>query len=105
MTEYCKMKSDSVKILLQESDVAFSIVMESGGVVNTDYADFTADHFLKSFRHILQKPDLSRVQLASILRAAKYNQSKAAKTKPEQNWALVMDNLLVNGANSNIAQS
>ena len=104
MTDYYIQKDDAMRILLKESDVAFSIMMEAGGNMNTDYADFTANHFIKSFRHVMQKPDLSRMQLASMLRAAHRRRRQMRKTKPEDSWSLVMSQLMTKGANSNSAQ-
>jgi hypothetical protein len=90
---------ETMKILLQESDYAFTITMESGGATNSDYADYTSNNFIHSFRHIMQKPDLSRAQLASMLRAAERNRKRDDKTS--DSWAKTMAAVIANGANGN----
>ncbi len=92
--------TNDMKILLNESNYAFSILMESGGVTNTDYADYTSHHFIKSFRHAMQKPDLSRAQLASMLRIAEKRRRRKDNSNSDK-WADVMASIVVQGANSN----
>jgi len=89
---------NDMKILLKETDYAFSILMESGGMSNTDYADFTSNHFITSFRHVLQRPDLSRDQLASMLRIAEKRRRHRDK---DDSWADVMESMIAQGANMN----
>lgn len=89
---------DNMKMLLNESDFAFSILMDSGGSANSDYADYTSDNFIKSFRHILQKPDLSRAQLASMLRAA---ERRKKRRDNDDQWADFMTHVIINGGSNN----
>jgi hypothetical protein len=91
--------TNDMKILLNENNYAFSILMESGGVTNTDYADYTSNHFITSFRHVMQKPDLSRAQLASMLRIAE--KRRRHKNSNSDKWADVMASIVEKGANSN----
>ena len=88
-----------MKILLEESDMAFTITMETGGANNTDFADYTSNNFIKGFRHVLQKPDLSRAQLASMLRAA---ERRRKHRDNDDQWSKTMASMISNGANSNL---
>ena len=94
--------NDHMKILLKESSYAFSILMETGGSNNTDYADYTSNNFIKSFRHVMQKPDLSRAQLASMLRAA---ERRHHARDNDDNWADFIAARVNTCANSNTAQT
>lgn len=98
MTNF-KQGTDEMKILLQESDYAFNIMMQAGGGTNADYADYASNNFIKSFRHVLQKPDLSRMQLASLLRQAERRRSRRDN---DDTWADTMANLVAKGANQNM---
>jgi hypothetical protein len=89
----------NMKIILQESDYAFSIMTDSGGSNNTDYADFTSNNFIKSFRHILQKPDLSRAQLASMLRQAERRKNRRDN---DDKWADKIAAVVSGNANNNV---
>lgn len=89
---------ENMKILLKESEFAFSITMEHGGVPNIDYADYTASNFIRSFRHIMQKPDLSRAQLASMLRTA---ERRRKRRDNDENWAEFMSQVIAQSANAN----
>lgn len=97
MTFY-KKDDETMKILLQESDYAFSIMVENGGTTNTDFADFTSNNFIRSFRHIMQKPDLSRAQLASMLRMA---EKRKTRRDNDANWSDFMAKTMSESANSN----
>jgi len=98
MAHYFK-DQDTMKILLEESDMAFTITMETGGANNTDFADYTSNNFIKGFRHVLQKPDLSRAQLASMLRQA---ERRRRKHNTDDKWSKTMASMIANGANSNL---
>ena len=89
---------ESMRILLQESDYAFSIMVNEGGTTNTDFADFTSNNFIRSFRHIMQKPDLSRAQLASMLRTAEKRKNRRDN---DVNWSDFMAKTVKNSSNSN----
>jgi len=92
---------ENMKILLKESDFAFTITMETGGVNNTDYADYTSNNFIRGFRHLMQKPDLSRAQLASMLRAAERRRRQLDNTNDQ--WADTIATVIASGANNNNA--
>lgn len=89
---------ENMKILLQESDYAFSVTMQAGGSANFDFADYTSNNFIQSFRHIMQKPDLSRAQLASMLRNAERRKNRRDN---DDTWADFMAHVITNSANSN----
>jgi len=88
-----------MKIMLQESNYAFTITMQTGGANNTDFAEYTSNNFIKGFRHVLQKPDLSRAQLASMLRAA---ERRRRHRDNDDHWASTMANVIAHSANSNM---
>lgn len=90
---------DDMRVLLQESDYAFSILVNTGDHMNTDFAGYTSNNFIRSFRHVLQKPDLSRAQLASMLRAA---ERRKGRRDNDGNWASFMAKNISDHANSNI---
>lgn len=90
---------ENMKILLNESAYAFTITMETGGTNNTDYADYTSNNFISGFRHVLQKPDLSRAQLASMLRAAERRKNRRDN---DDKWMDMMAKTISNGANNNL---
>lgn len=97
MTDFIR-GTDDMKILLEESNYAFNVMVEAGGGTNADYADYTSNNFIKSFRHVLQKPDLSRMQLASMLRQA---ERRKTRRDNDDTWADTMANLVAKGANQN----
>lgn len=99
MTKYFIESHEDMKILLNESAYAFTITMETGGANNTDFADYTSNNFIKGFRHVLQKPDLSRAQLASMLRAA---ERRKTRRDNDDKWADMMAKTIAKGANSNV---
>ena len=90
---------EHMKLMLQESDMAFTITMETGGANNTDFADYTSNHFISGFRHVMQKPDLSRAQLASMLRAAERRRKRQEKTS--ERWADTIAAIISKKSNSN----
>ena len=92
----------TMRVLLKESNYAFSILVESGGSNNTDYADYTSNNFIKSFRHVMQKPDLSRAQLASMLRAA---ERRHHTRDNDDNWADFIASRVNICANNNSART
>ena len=89
---------DNMKILLKESAYAFSITMDGGGAPDSDFADYTSNNFINSFRHVMQNPDLSRAQLASMLRAA---ERRKKRRDNDDNWADFMSHVIANGSNNN----
>ena len=97
MTEFTKDYED-MKILLQESDYAFSVTMQTGGSANSDFADYASNNFIRSFRHVMQKPDLSRAQLASMLRNAERRKNRRDN---DESWADFMAKVITTNANSN----
>ena len=85
----------NMRVLLKESDFAFSIMVESSGSLNTDYADYASNHFIYDFRHVMQKPDLSRAQLAAMLRHIQ----KERECVHKDQWTDFMANVLTRSAN------
>lgn len=95
-------QNDKMRVLLTESDYAFQIIMNTGGSANADYADYTSDNFIQSFRHILQKPDLSRAQLASMLRQA---ERRKRRRESDVSWSDFMAGMVQKQANTNVVNA
>lgn len=93
-----KHNTENMSVILNESDYAFQIIMDGGGAPNTDYAGYASDNFIQSFRHILQKPDLSRAQLSSMLRQAERRRSRRGD---DLQWSNFMAGMVTKQANSN----
>lgn len=91
-------ESEKMRIILNESDYAFQIIMNTGGSPNTDYAQYASDNFIQSFRHVLQKPDLSRAQLSSMLRQA---ERRRRRRGDDVQWSDFMAGMVSKQANSN----
>jgi hypothetical protein len=91
-------ETEEMRVILKESDMAFSILMESGGVSNVDFAQYTSDFFIRSFRHVMQQPDLSRAQLASMIRNAEH---RKRRRNNDENWANFMAHVISNQSNNN----
>ncbi|GEM_PF-1404399 len=98
MSKFYESDENNMKVLLKESDFAFSILMDTGGTANSDFAEYTSDNFIRSFRHIMQKPDLSRAQLASMLRAA---ERRKKRRDNDENWADFMSHIIAHGVTNN----
>lgn len=98
MVHYLK-EQKNMKILLEESTLAFTITMETGGGNNTDFADYTSNNFIKCFRNALQRPNLSRAQLASMLRTA---ERRRKHRDNDDQWSTTMAYMIAKGANNNL---
>jgi hypothetical protein len=87
-----------MKILMNGKEPAFSILLGLNKTQANGQNHSSPSDFISSFRHILQKPDLSRAQLASMLRnAERYKKNSGEKV----NWASLMKGVMASGANSN----
>jgi len=86
-------------VTLNKNDVTYQIMMSMGKSDHIDYAQMTSGNFMQSFRHILQKPDLSRAQLSSMLRGIERH-----RQNPRINlqWPSFIADMLQKQANSNI---
>lgn len=93
-------ENDKMRIVLDESDYAYQIMMNMGGSHNIDYAQYTSENFIQSFRHILQKPDLSRAQLSSMLRQA---ERRRMRRSDDLKWPDFMAGMMRKQANTNLA--
>jgi hypothetical protein len=81
-----------MKILFQENGPAYNILLNGDEGVSYNHGSF-----IKSFRHILQKPELSRAQLASMLRNARIKDSASGRN------VSIIDKLVTNCSNNNEA--
>ncbi len=95
----CSIMNRKIQMLLQETDTAFTMLMDSGEQSNADYADFTAKTHLGSFRSALQNPELSQVQLAAMLRRAQ--QGQQSRKSQHTYWSAFMASYVSRNANSN----
>jgi hypothetical protein len=94
-------RTEDMKVILKESNYAFSILMENGGSNNIDFADYTSHNFIQSIRQVMQKPDLSRTQLATMLRTI---ERRKITRDNDNNWASFMANRLQQGSANNNKQ-
>lgn len=83
-------KRNSVKLMMGKNSPRFGIMMDDDRATQSRlYRESASFDMIKSIRQILQKPDVSRIQLLSWLRSRK----KASKTMTRQNgreWARFM---------------
>lgn len=96
----CHVKNKKVELLLEETDTAFGIIMNQG--VRRDMAANPAYNFMRSFRQLLQKPDLSKAQLSSWLRTAERRKTPRKREDVRRLGAFMQEYVLSN-ANSNKA--
>lgn len=95
----CSIINRKIQLLLQETDMTFNMVIDAGGHPNMDYADYTASTRIDCFRSALQNPDLSRAQLASVMRRSlRGQQSRKAQ---ETYWSAFMASYISRNANGN----
>ncbi len=95
----CSIINRRIQMLLQETETTFNLMVEAGGHPNMDYAGYTAQTRIHCFRTALQRPELSRMELAAILRRALGKQRSAKSQKTY--WSAFMANYLSLSANNN----
>lgn len=92
-------KRNSVKLMMGKNSPSFGIMMDDGHATRArQYRETASFDMIKSIRQILQKPDVSRIQLLSWLRRHK----KATDTMTRQNgreWARFMTAYVRTNAN------
>ncbi|MCB9982613.1 MAG: hypothetical protein H6861_02925 [Rhodospirillales bacterium] len=82
-----------IKHLLEETNDAFT----SSGAVNIDYAGFAA-MAISDFKHLLDKPDLTDMELRRMIRKASHQHRS---TQPESCWATFIAHYVTHNANQN----
>ena len=88
------MMNTQVQMLMQQTETAIAVMMERG-------ADAAELQSLKRFRSALQNPDLSRAQLAALLRRAARRQDSEKSQKTY--WSAFMTQYVTRNANCNTA--
>jgi hypothetical protein len=94
----CSVIHNNIRTVLEETNTAYSTVVDSSGAPNMDYAGYCCHAFLNRFRQSLDNPDLSAERLESLLRRAA---RKYASDSPETNWTYVMARYISRHANAN----
>ena len=94
----CHIKNKKVQLRLGKTDTAFDIIMQRGRVAEKN----AAYDFMRSFRQLLQKPDLSKAQLRSWLNTSE--RRKAPRVREEaRRWDVFMREYVTSNANCNNA--
>ncbi len=101
----CHIKNNKIRLLVEETNTTFGIIM--GGQTaansdNTDHESAAAYSFIRTFRQILQKPDLSKAQLVSWLRKAQGGKdTRKVRHADRVLWRKFMAGYVTSNANSN----
>lgn len=88
----------SVRSVLEEGSTAYTTILESGGVPNTDYAGYCCHVALNRLRQSLNNPNISAEHLEGLLRRAA---RKYSAEHPDKGWTHVMARYLTRHVNSN----
>lgn len=88
----CQINNKAVKLFLEQTDTSF-------GMIFAPEAKYMGG-FIGAMRHILQKPDLSRIQLATWLRGMT-GENPAPRRSERVQWRKFMAGYVCSNANSN----
>ena len=94
----CNIVQRNVQSVLEEASAVYSMVCDSSGQPNTDYAGYACHVALNRFRSLLEEPDLSASRLEHLLRKAA---RQHAKSDPDGDWSQFMAGYITQSANSN----
>jgi hypothetical protein len=94
----CSIIHSNLRSELEETSTVYSMVVDSSGAPNMDYAGYACHVALNRFQQLLENPELSSDRLESLMRkvARKY-----AVDDPEKKWTFVMARYISRHANSN----
>lgn len=95
----CSIINRKVQMLLQETETSFNLLIDGSSDPDTDYAEQAASRHLGHFRSALQNPELSQVQLATMLRRALRTQQ--SRKSQHTYWSAFMASYVSRNANSN----
>jgi len=88
----------NIQSVLEEASAVYSMVCNSSGQPNTDYAGYACHVALNRFRTLLEEPDLSASRLEYLLRKAA---RQHAQNDPNGDWSTFMAGYISETANSN----
>lgn len=94
----CSVILNNVRSEIENTNTVYSMVVDSGGVTNTDFAGYAVHVALNRFQQALENPNLSAERLESLMRkvARKYNSDQ-----PDARWSRVMARYIARHANAN----
>ncbi len=96
----CTIIQRNIQSVLEEASAVYSMVCDSSGQPNTDYAGYACHVALNRFRSLLEEPDLTTSRLEYLLRKAA---RQHAKKDPDGNWSQFMASYISETANGNRA--
>lgn len=94
----CKIIQNNIQSVLEDSSAVYSMVCETSGNVNTDYAGYACHVALNRFREILNKPELTGNHLENMMRRAA---RQHAQNAPNSQWSSFMAQHINETANMN----
>lgn len=94
----CTIIQRNIQTVLEEASAVYSMVCDSTGQPNTDYAGYACHTALNRFRSLLGDPNLSASRLEYLLRKAA---RQHAKKDPNGDWSHFMAGYISNSANTN----
>ena len=95
----CSVIHNNIRSELEDTSAVYSMVVDSTGAPNRDWAGYACHVSLNRFQQVLENPDLSSEHLESMMRkvARKY-----AVDDTDNKWSQVMARYISRHANANI---
>lgn len=97
-TMSCSVIHDTIRTELEETSAVYSMVVDTSGAPNMDYAGYACHVALNRFQQLLENPNLSTDQLESMMRKVV---RKYAVEDTEKKWSNVMARYMTRHANAN----
>jgi hypothetical protein len=97
-TMSCSVIHDTIRSELEETSSVYSMVVDTSGAPNMDYAGYACHVALNRFQQLLENPNLSTDQLESMMRKVV---RKYAIEDTEKKWSAVMARYMTRHANAN----
>lgn len=94
----CKIIQKNIQSVLEESSAVYSMVCETSGQPNTDYAGYACHVALNRFRELLKTPNLSESRLEQLMRKAA---RQHAQNAPNSQWSTFMARHISQASNVN----
>ncbi len=97
-TMSCSIIHNTIRTELEDTSTVYSMVVDTSGAPNMDYAGYACHIALNRFQQLLDNPDLSSDRLESLMRkvARKY-----AVDDVDKKWSGVMARYISRHANAN----
>ncbi len=94
----CSVIHNNIRTELEETSTVYSMVVDTGGTPNMDWAGYACHVSLNRFQQVLDNPNLSSERLESLMRkvARKYSVDDT-----NQKWSHVMARYISRHANAN----